>query len=182
MPRQSVRGLKATATLGADQNMTATTGIALNTIPVIAAKAASASSTGFVLSSEGARISVTPATSSWEAEVFLRLQYLINLEPGWDGYQGKPVLLQNACFAMSMLSVICGHNTRAPQAVPGPDGDLQLEWHTLRGDLELQVKGPNDVQARYSEVGDEVGAEANLTVDFTRVVTWVRHITDTQTV
>lgn len=106
-----------------------------------------------------------------------RLEELVRLPIGWDGYQGQPVDFLNACFALSFLNKICGPETPPPQIVPGYGGDLQIEWHTLQGDIELHVKGPNNVYAwRAMANGDLDGEELDLTVDFTVVAQWVKDI------
>ena len=117
----------------------------------------------------------------WNDEVTVRLQNLIRLASGWDGYQGRPVSFVNANFAYQMLNSICGPETPAPQIVPGAAGDLQIEWHTLRGDIELHVRGPNDVHAwRAISGSDPDGKELNLTVNFVDVAQWVKEVTEAQ--
>ena len=54
---------------------------------------------------------------------------------------------------------------------------MQIEWHTVHGDIELHVKGPNNVHAwRAIAVGDPDGEDLPLRNDFTEVVQWVREI------
>lgn len=125
------------------------------------------------------RILIGDNGSLWSDEVTDRLEKLIRLKPGWDGYHGLPVSFVNANFALQMLNNICGLETRAPQIVPGTAGDLQIEWHTLQGDIELHVKAPNNVHAwRALAGGDPEGEELNLTVDFAAVAQWVKEITE----
>jgi hypothetical protein len=125
------------------------------------------------------RVPVTQSWNGWTEPVMERMQQLIRLPMGWDGYRGQPVSLVNAIFALQVLNVICGPDTRVPQIVPGPEGDLQIEWHTLQGDLELHVKGPNDVHAWYCAIGgDPEGEERDLTVDYVVVAEWVREVAE----
>jgi hypothetical protein len=103
-----------------------------------------------------------------------RLDELCRLERGWDGYGAPPVSFLTANFALGMLSVICNHATPEPQVVPGVSGDLQVEWHTAELDIELHVKGPNDVHAWMLVRGeDEGGQESHLTNDFALVKNWI---------
>lgn len=133
----------------------------------------------YFLSKLRPRIFITENTFPWFEEVKGRLEYLIRLERGWDGYKGLPVNFDNAYFALQMLESICGTETHAPQIVPGVAGDLQIEWHTLKGDIELHVKAPNDVDAWILEAdGDEAGVERSLTTDFTEIAMWVQNITE----
>lgn len=108
-----------------------------------------------------------------------RLQELISLNLGWDGYQGQPVQYANAVFAQKIIERVCGNNNIMPSLVPGASGDLQIEWHTLKGDIELDVLEPNSVRAYYSN--DENGKEEEivLTNDFTSVAVWLNEIKET---
>ena len=133
----------------------------------------------YFLSKSRPRILISEPILTWFEEVKQRLEYLIRLEQGWDGYKGLSVSFDNAYFAMQMLESICGTETPAPQIVPGVAGDLQIEWHTLKGDIELHVKAPNEVDAWILETdGDETGVERSLTTDFTEIATWVTKITE----
>lgn len=145
-----------------------------------ASKSTSASAnTIYYLAKQRQRIYLTESTLDWFEEVKRRLGYLIRLEQGWDGYKGLPVRFDNAYFALQMLENICGAETPAPQIVPGVSGDLQIEWHTLKGDIELHVNAPNDVDAWILEIdGDEAGVERSLTTDFTEIAIWVTKITE----
>ena len=125
------------------------------------------------------RILINENVSTWGDTVKKRLEELIQLSAGWDGYQGVHVSFENANFAFRVLDAICGLETRAPQIVPGAAGDLQIEWHTLTGDIELHVRAPNDVHAwRAMTGGDPDGEELELTNDFAVIAQWVREITE----
>lgn len=115
----------------------------------------------------------------WREVVMKRLEELLRLDRGWDGYRGEPLSLENAAFALRMLEAVCGPDVSPPQLVPGPSGDVQIEWHTLKGDIELHVLAPNRVHAWRQLVGcDEDGESLDLTVDFGSVAAWVRAMTE----
>lgn len=118
--------------------------------------------------------------SEWLETVQNRLEELVDgLRPGWDGYYGRPVGFLNASFALSMLSSICRPDTPSPQIVPGSDGDLQIEWHTIKVDIELEVRGPYIVNAWRWVVGsDPEGESLDLSQDFTEVAKWVAEISE----
>lgn len=137
------------------------------------------SSTVTYLPSFRQRIYLTEPSLVWFDAIKSRLEYLVRLKIGWDGYTGLPVNFDNAIFAVKMLENICAAETPAPQIVPGTNGDLQIEWHTLNGDIELHVKAPNNVLAWISEEnGEDDGVELQLTNDFTVVASWVKLITE----
>jgi hypothetical protein len=131
------------------------------------------------LPTASARLMVFEPCLDWREAVMTRLEELVRLEHGWDGYNGEPVSLENAAFALRMLEAICGPDAATPQIVPGPSGDLQIEWHAMTGDIELHVLAPNRVHAwRQLVGGDEDGESLDLTIDFGIVATWVREMTE----
>jgi hypothetical protein len=105
-----------------------------------------------------------------------RLQELVRLPVGWDGYDAGPVLLDNVVFALSLLDSLLGPNGIPPQIVPSVDGDLQLEWHSPAVDIELHIIAPNNVQAWIvdGETGEET--ELKLTFDFRPLTLWFRKL------
>ena len=106
-----------------------------------------------------------------------RLEELLRLERGWDGYTGSPVSFVNATFALRMLESICDSRSPLPQIVPGSSGDLQVEWHTLRGDVELHVRAPNDVHA-WRVKSDGLEEELLLANDFSAIVAWIKELVE----
>jgi hypothetical protein len=131
------------------------------------------------LPSANAKILVIEPDYSWRAATVANLEELVRLPIGWDGYKGLPVSLLNANFALRMLDVICGSGAEAPQIVPGLEGDLQIEWHTLKGDVELHVLGPNKVHGWRRLVRPVPREdELELEIDFSTVGAWVREITE----
>jgi hypothetical protein len=117
------------------------------------------------------RLTVAEPDHRWRPAAVGRLEELVRLEPGWDGYQGQPVSLLNANFALRMLESICASQSIEPQIVPGSAGDLQIEWHTPSGDIELHVRAPNDVVA-WRSGADEV----YLTNNFIDVASWIEDL------
>lgn len=115
----------------------------------------------------------------WQLTIEARLQELIRLENGWDGYEGPPVGFGNAVFAIRVLESICVGDTPAPSIVPGNAGDLQLEWHLPSGEIELHVRAPNDVHAWRCLTGAHPLEEPLLlSTDFSVVAKWLRDLTE----
>ena len=120
-----------------------------------------------------------PLVPNWQLAVQARLQELIRLENGWDGYEGQPVGFGNAVFAVRVLESICLGDTPAPSIVPGSTGDLQLEWHLPSGEIELHVRAPNDVHAWRCLTGAHPLEETLvLSTDFSVVARWLRDLTE----
>ena len=115
----------------------------------------------------------------WWHAVESRLQELIRLASGWDGYRGQPVSFSTAVFALGVLQSTCKSGTPTPSIVPGTVGDLQLEWHLANGDIELHVHAPNDVTAWRLMAGTApFEEEIPLTTDFSSVAGWIKELTE----
>ena len=122
---------------------------------------------------------MTDFGQKWREPVIKRLNELVALQPGWDGYEGVPVTFENAYFAMDVLDACCRTDDPTPQIVPGASGDLQIEWHLEKGDIELHILAPNDVHAWHvDEYTGFEGEEVLLTNDFTAVVRWIKNLTE----
>ncbi len=127
------------------------------------------------------RVRITDPVRAWRDMVVSRLNDLVALERGWDGYGGGPVSFENANFALRMLEASCGIEAPAPQIVPGAAGDLQVEWHIGGTDVELDIRGPNNVHAwTCSQSTGPEGQEVDLTNDFTIVAKWIRDLSVSQ--
>ncbi|MCZ8158652.1 MAG: hypothetical protein O9256_02010 [Rhizobiaceae bacterium] len=125
------------------------------------------------------RLVVQAPSRDWREEVQNKLQDLIRLPVGWDGYRGQPVSFETANFAVRMLESILPSGAPAPQVIPGVSGDVQIEWHTEAGDIELHVRRPNSVHAwRETDATGEDGEEVELTFDFRPIVSWIKQISE----
>lgn len=116
----------------------------------------------------------------WFKVAKAKLNHLAQLPLGWNGYAAPPVSLNNATFALNMLSQICTPSTPPPQIVPGVGGNCQVEWHTHDGDLELNVKSPNHVEVWYSVLSANPPLENEILLrnDFTEIVEYLKLITE----
>jgi hypothetical protein len=125
------------------------------------------------------RFIISEPVASWRDAVLCRLNDLVRLPFGWDGYNGEPVSFSYASYALRLLEAVCGDRAPEPQIVPGSSGDLQIEWHTPRGEIELHIRGPNDVLAwhRDSDTGSD-GEEVALTNNFLVVIGWIENLTE----
>jgi cell division inhibitor SulA len=123
------------------------------------------------------RVSAPP--HDYLKSVIDRLDELCSLETGWDGYIAPPVSFSSAYFALSMLASVWPPEAAEPQIVPGSSGDLQVEWHSDTTDIELHVRGPNNVRAwRATEGSIDDGEELRLTTDFKVVAGWLAELSE----
>lgn len=121
---------------------------------------------------------VTELGRSWRAVVLRRLNELCGLDVGWDGYRAPPVAFEVANFALRLLEVTCPDDVLAPSVVPGPDGDLQLEWHTEFVDIELHVRKPYDVHAWRRLLISQEDETVALTSNFSTVTRWLAELSE----
>ncbi len=122
---------------------------------------------------------INVAPKDWRSQVTDKLNELTGLERGWDGYNAPPVKFDTAHFALQILEAVCPEEAPPPQFVPGASGDLQIEWHTDNGTIELHVMRPYFVNCWYSESQtEETGTEIDVTNDFTEIANWVREVTE----
>lgn len=125
------------------------------------------------------RMLVSESLGSWRNAVENRMSELLQLANGWDGYRGQPVKFPTAMFAMNMLQVTCDLATPAPQIVPGIDGDLQLEWHTAKADIEIHILAPFKVHAWRKKLNSPIAEdEIMLTNEFSLVGSWLRELAE----
>jgi hypothetical protein len=116
---------------------------------------------------------------TWYEPTVKRLTELVtSLEHNWDGYGGSPVEFVNAHFALNILHDVCWPHTEPPSIVPGAHGDLQLEWHTEKFDIEMHILAPYRIQAYRRSFANEHTDEEDLELgsDFTVVRGWVREM------
>lgn len=117
----------------------------------------------------------------WRKTLVRRLDELCSLPEGWDGYGALPVAFSNANFVASLLGSACPINAPLPQIVPGPNGDLQIEWHSETSDIELHIRAPYNVDAwRSSPQTPDTGEEVHLTADFTLIARWLEEFSGDQ--
>lgn len=123
------------------------------------------------------RLIVQAPPREWRERVEKKLQELVSLPIGWDGYNAQPVSFETASFALRMLESILPSGAPVPQLIPGVAGDIQIEWHTAVGDIELHVRRPNSVHAwRMTASTGEDGEESELTFDFRHILSWIRQL------
>lgn len=125
------------------------------------------------LSKAPQRIIVAEPDDGFSGEVTARLQELLRLEPGWDGYRAKPINLQLAIYSQNIISAVCSKHTPRPSIVPGTNEDLQIEWHVNGVHVEVHVRGPNDAIAYYENEAENQSEELQMKADFRTLATWI---------
>jgi len=117
-----------------------------------------------------------PLVTPWAQDIKGRLQELVELPSGWDGYMGAPVTFAHAVFSLSLLDRLYIDDLPMPDLIPGTDGSLQIEWHCNGCHVELDVLGANNVVATKYYDSDHEEYVLPLTNDFGSVLSWMREL------
>ena len=113
----------------------------------------------------------TDRKDSWTKLVRDRLALLLELPPGWDGYEGRKPSNQAVLFTMQFLAGSWRPRLPVPDISPMSDGGLLIEWTGEDAELTIEVSAPYDVRVSYEEDG-EIN-EAVLGNDFSRLETFL---------
>lgn len=97
-----------------------------------------------------------------------QLGRVLNLPEGWDSYGAKKIDLACVASAIDILLQVMHDETPPPAVVPTSCGGLQLEWHALGMDLELEIRSPALVLASYENLRTEEAWDERV-FDFRRV-------------
>jgi hypothetical protein len=85
---------------------------------------------------------------------------LLALPPGWNSYSARAIAPQNAVRAIGLVWDLLQPGVDAPVAVPRVRGGIQLEWHTVSGDIEIYIDSPDQITffAEHAESGESTEA------------------------
>jgi len=78
----------------------------------------------------------------WADQLTKNIERLRQLTTGWDGPRSLPIdhsLLNRVSGLIRLALAPLGRDARAPFVVPLPSGGVQVEWHTVRGELECEL-------------------------------------------
>ena len=119
------------------------------------------------------RVMVHQVNSEWARSAKNRLDSLVSLKLGWDGYQGIPVSFNLAYFALQVIDRLYQEGVPKPDIIPGSDGTLQIEWHVNGYDVEVDILGVNNIVASRFSRAHGVDDEVELKNDLSCVWQWV---------
>lgn len=103
-------------------------------------------------------------TNVWADQLAGNARGIATLKAGWDGPGSvaiSPEILARAIFYVDTALKDAASDVVAPRLVPGGDGSIQIEWHTRRGELELDLDtdGTMSVWVRNHASGAEFDGE-----------------------
>ncbi|MBI2359038.1 MAG: hypothetical protein HYV04_09070 [Deltaproteobacteria bacterium] len=77
--------------------------------------------------------------ADWKITIESLIDELSNLQAGWDGFAAPQIDTEIASSAKALASRLAVPGSPAPSVVPTINGTVQLEWHTLRYDAEVEI-------------------------------------------
>lgn len=86
----------------------------------------------------------------WLKTVAESVRQFVALEINWDGYGGIATTFDAAAEGLRILSQIMLPEDPAPSVVPGGDGSIQFEWHTVKADFEFAVGAAGNATAYFA--------------------------------
>lgn len=117
----------------------------------------------------------------WSTELSMKLEELMKLEQGWDGYDACPVSFDVAFFVSRVLENICFNQTPKPSVIPGSKGDLQIEWHINGYDIELHIIKPYHIEAVVYSEEENFEKEFTLSSDYKSLLPYIEKISQSLT-
>lgn len=99
---------------------------------------------------------------------------LLDLPAGWNSFSAKPIARRNAEAAIRVLALLLDPETPPPAVVPRVKGNIQLEWHTERIDIEVYIDSPEQVRFFAEDVSTGEAAEGPLTGREEQLNKWLR--------
>lgn len=98
----------------------------------------------------------------WLKETEEMLRDFATLPEGWDSYGAKPIEPHVIDSTIELLHRIVQHDTPKPAVVPTNRGGLQIEWHTQRVDLEIEVTPHGEIRLLYENPQENAEEEFEL--------------------
>ena len=124
-------------------------------------------------------VSVSNATvqlPTWFLPSVKALVDLLNLPPGWNSHSAKRIAPQNATAALVVLGGLLDFDTPPPTVVPRVQGNIQLEWHSDRIDIEIYIDSPHSVRFFAEDAAKERFAEGPLSGREEELRTWLERL------
>jgi hypothetical protein len=101
--------------------------------------------------------------------------------PGWDGDDAKAVSKKDLKFARSLLDQIAPYLPAAPDAAPGTDGSICMEWisNSPAGTNKIFVDvTPNDSVLTFARIGSSRPVEKHFGKSDPMLVAYLQHVFD----
>lgn len=130
----------------------------------------------YTIGKDPKRLCVSAPCSTWYKSLEKRIEELVTLPRNWDGYNGIAIPFSTAQFAVNLLESLSRGDVPPPSLVPGGDGSIQIEWHTEKLDIEIDILRPYEVYASRYDISRDKDTEIKITADFAPLVPWIAEL------
>ena len=100
---------------------------------------------------QGMEPALSKASPLWEHEALSQLASIVLLQKDWDSYGADPVEWARVQQAFGLLHSVMDNRTPPPVLVPMTNGSIQLEWHVLDIDLEVELLSDTSIAVWYKD-------------------------------
>lgn len=105
----------------------------------------------------------------WRKEVKQRLEDILTLDEGWDGYTAGPLRRDVVAFAIQVLHQVMHPTTPPPHVIPMSHEGLMIEWHEHGIDLEIEIETPGHLWVSFEDALEHIEDEYALRTDLRRL-------------
>jgi hypothetical protein len=106
---------------------------------------------------------------SWFQSAFFEMESLLNLPDNWNPYGSRRINPMAAFRGLDLLFKIMRAQMPEPSIVPTADGSIQLEWHTLKADLEIRLLSYGSLSFLFEDCESGEVVEIGSTTDLKQV-------------
>ena len=123
-----------------------------------------------------ASLTCEPEVPAWQGPTVESLLDLLQLPKNWDGYGAIQIQEQLAQKALMVLVEVMENDAPAPSVVPLSDGGIQVEWHRLGRNLEIEFPAGETPSFYYYEDGSELESEGQVSRSYDRIQAYLANL------
>ena len=101
-------------------------------------------------------VRVVGVLPNWFQAVASRLVVLSQLGENWDSYGAKPISVRAITSAMQLVSEIMRDDIPVPGIVPTTPGGIQLEWHIVGIDFEVEISPEGNLSVFFEDATGQI--------------------------
>ncbi|MEV7136728.1 hypothetical protein [Streptomyces tauricus] len=93
-----------------------------------------------------------------------KINKLLALPKGWDGYRAEPVTIEAGIAMVSVLFSVMDRRSLRPQLFPLANGGIQVEWHVGGSSIEIEVSADGHSGCALADGEGEVEVEFSIPI------------------
>jgi hypothetical protein len=116
------------------------------------------------------------AHPAWLSAALKSAAVLVALPQNWDTYGAPSIKADTIITGIKVLADVMRPNSPLPVFVPTSLGGCQLEWHTSRHDLEIEIAPGGDISVFFRDRQRGIEGEGDLATHLDTVKVMLREI------